>query len=78
MNNAVGFTGKTGMGYVTGNLFNTLYQPEHIFAEYTAHAQQVHSEQVINDLQHRGLQCRRKGGRGDWCSMAMIGNETKN
>ena len=65
------------MGYVTGDLFNTLYQPEHIHTGYIARAQQVHYEQVINDLQRRGLQCRRKGGRGYWCSIAVIGKETK-
>lgn len=45
---------------------------------YLQGTQQVQSEQVINDLLHRGLQCRRKEGRGDWCSMAVTGNETKN
>ena len=66
------------MGYVTGNLFDTIYQPEHTHAGYIARAQQVRYEQVINGLQHRGLQCRRKGGRGYWCSVAMIDKETKN
>lgn len=66
------------MGYVSENLFNTLYQLKHAFAGYTANAQQVHSEQVINDLQPGGLQCTKKRGRGDWCSTAVIGNETKN
>ena len=66
-----------GMGYVTEYLFNTLYQPEHRHAACIAHAQQVHHEQVINDLQHRGLQCRREGGRGYWCSVAVTGKETE-
>lgn len=62
------------MGYVTGNLFN---RPEHIHAGYIARAQRIHYGQVITDLQHRGLQCRIKGGRGYWCSVAVIGKETK-
>lgn len=63
------------MEYVPGNLFNALYQPEHMHAGYIACVQQVHYEQVINDLQHRGLQFRRKGGRS--YSVAVIGKETK-
>lgn len=64
------------MGYVTANLFKTLYQSEHIHAGYIARAQQVHYEQVINDLQQRSAM-QKKGWQGYWCSVAGIGKETK-
>lgn len=67
---------QTGMGYVTRNLFNTLPVRTHtcrLHCMCTA----IHYEQVMNDLQQKGLQCRRKGDREYWCSVELIGKGTK-